>query len=93
MAAAALTQRKRRGDATTHRFVLGGFRMDRGTIVLYAVEQGPALNILRPVKLTCHAAAMCWRTKQAAHQFQVRHGVVDVHVVDVGFLDVLDLGR
>lgn len=91
MRAAAKVQADRRGDVATHRFVVGGFRLVEGAVVLFAVEQGPAFDIVRPVRLTSTAAAFYrWRTKQAAHQFHTLHQLADVHVIDLGFLDVLD---
>ena len=90
MRTAALTQQQRRGTAETHRLVVGGFRMAEGRVTLYAVEQGPALDIVRPIRLTNEAARFyCWRTKQAARQFAARHELADVHVVDLRWLDVL----
>ncbi len=90
VAAAALTQWQPRGDRSTHRYVLGGFRLMQGQIVLVAVAMGPGMDILRPIVLTEVEAAMYrWATRQAADQFAKRWGVSDVHVVDLGWLDVL----
>ncbi|HEV2293808.1 MAG TPA: hypothetical protein VGR35_08120 [Tepidisphaeraceae bacterium] len=55
-----------------------------------AIEQGPALDILRPLRVTENADLMYrWRTKQAASQFVARHGIMDVHVFNLSWLDVL----
>lgn len=89
MRVAAARQAERRGGAD-HRFVLGGLRLVGGRVVLMAVEQGPAFNILRPVQLTDRPAAFYrWRTRQAATQFRDRWGLADLHVYDLDFADVL----
>lgn len=93
MRAAALTQRQRRGDDTTHVYVVGGMRLIGNAITLAAVEQGPALNIIRPIQLTPDARRMYrWRTKQAASQFIDRHTLADLHVFNLAWLDILHAG-
>jgi hypothetical protein len=91
MKRAALIQAKRRGTINTHKLVLGSFRLSKGVITLFAIEQGDALNIIRPIQFTDEPARMYrWRTIQAASQFKDRHDIQDTHVVNVHWLDVLD---
>lgn len=83
-------QQRRRGSHATHRYIVGRFTLDAGRVTLEAVAQGPAMNILHPVRCT----ATCrnwywWRTRQAAQQFIHRHALRDVHSIDTVFLDIL----
>lgn len=90
MRAAALTAAKRRGNANTHALVLGHHRLTAGVITLWAVAQGHALDILRPIQMTDKPQHMYrWRTVQAASQFRDRHEIADAHVINLHWLDVL----
>lgn len=94
MKRAALIHSKRKGNMITHRYVLGGMKLIDRQIVLQAVEQGPGMNIIRPIQLTADAFLQYrWRTKQAAHQFMNRHELKDMHVFSVHRLDVLPPAR
>lgn len=91
MRSAALTQEQRRQPG---RFVVGGLRLIDGRVVLHAVEQGPAFNIIRDLKgrplIGDQAQAWYrWRTRQAATQFVGRWGLEDLHVFDLDWADVL----
>lgn len=94
MRAAALKQSKRKGTDKTHTHVLGGMRLLAGRIVLFAVEQGHAQNIVRPIRLTDQWPLMYkWRTKQAASQFMHRHELPDLHLFDTHYMDILPAAK
>lgn len=91
MATAALTQKQRRGG-TDHRMVIGSFRMRDRRVTLYAVECGPSFDIPRPIRLTSDSARWNrWRTRQAASEFVKRWTIPNVHVIDLDWIDVLDM--
>lgn len=89
MRAAALRQQQRRGG-TDHVHVIGGLRRADSCVVIMAIEAGAALNIIRPLQLTSNPDRWNrWRTRQAATQFIQRHGLRNLHVLNLDWHDIL----
>ena len=90
MAVAAAVQKRRRGGLD-HEFIVGGFVLFDGGVILRAVRMGPAYEI--DGSLTTEARRFArWRTKQAAWQWlQLRPDLARrLRVIHLGRLDVLN---
>jgi hypothetical protein len=85
---AAIAAARRGGN--DHEFIVGGFRLLYGQVVLSAIEMGPAFNVMDQLTVNAKRFAR-WRTKQAAWRWlQCRPDrAKQLRVIHLGRLDVM----